>query len=351
MINSVLIFDKSFDQMHKVPTSLKALVVKQFRSRDFEIVERAVPKLEHGEALIKVHAAPINPLDLLRIDGQVPGLKLPFTPGSECSGIVIDANHHHKQRLLGKRVSSHAIGGGWAEYVVTKADNMIVHENPDVDMDQAACGWVNPLTAYGMYFNAIHLLKSAGIAITAGNSNLAKTLLKISNKEKTPLISIVRSQSKVAELLELGQQEDRILVSEDKEFPQKYSELLNKYNVKVLYDCIAGPFAGTLLNGLPKGAKYFNFGSLSGEPIGGIDPTNMRFKELSIQGYVVFNFIGGMQAEEKKCCLEYVRDNFELIGHTQIIGSTSFDAQQIGECVEKYKQDMSKGKYLIKMSD
>lgn len=40
--------------------------------------------------LVKVHAAPVNPLDLLKISGSIFTVKTPFTPGSEGSGEIIE---------------------------------------------------------------------------------------------------------------------------------------------------------------------------------------------------------------------------------------------------------------------
>lgn len=47
-------------------------------------------------------AAPIGPLDLLKISGKFSGLQTPFTPGTECSGVIIAAK---KEELKGKKVS------------------------------------------------------------------------------------------------------------------------------------------------------------------------------------------------------------------------------------------------------
>ena len=38
---------------------------------------------------MKLHAAPINPLDILKLEGKIPGLTIPYTLGSEGSGIII----------------------------------------------------------------------------------------------------------------------------------------------------------------------------------------------------------------------------------------------------------------------
>lgn len=37
----------------------------------------------------------------------------------------------------------------WSEYVVGSTHSAIIH-NDDVDLDQAACGFVNPLTCLGL---------------------------------------------------------------------------------------------------------------------------------------------------------------------------------------------------------
>ena len=59
----------------------KKVFVTDFTETGVKVVEEDyVPTCNEGQILVKIHAAPINPLDLLKLSGKsvVP---LPFTPG------------------------------------------------------------------------------------------------------------------------------------------------------------------------------------------------------------------------------------------------------------------------------
>lgn len=324
----------------------KAVVLKQFKSSEYDLVERPLPKLQPGEVLVKVFASPINPLDLIRINGGFAGLQTPFTPGSEASGTVVDANVEEKEKLIGKKVSALAVSGAWAEYIVTKSNTLIVHDD-DVDLEQAACGWVNPVTAYGMYHQA-RKLKAEAIAITGGNSALGKMMIKIAAKENMPLISIVRSKkSKIAELVALGQKEEHILDSTDADFEKQYVELAQKLSVKCVFDCVAGPQVGILISGLVKGGSYFNFGSLSGQPIGGIDPTGLRWGGKSLHGFVSTMYLVSLPLEEQKEILEFIKKNMKTIFASTINNRVPAEPKEVAKAVEEYVKSMSDGKILI----
>jgi len=70
--------------------TMKAIVLEG--PRQFVLKELPIPKPGHGELLVKIIAAPINPSDLAFIAGGYESVKkLPTTPGFEGAGIVIES--------------------------------------------------------------------------------------------------------------------------------------------------------------------------------------------------------------------------------------------------------------------
>ena len=106
------------------------------------VVEIPVPQPGPGEVLVRIHASPINPSDLLFIRGIYGFQKpLPAVPGFEGSGTVVAAGSGILPALLkGRRVActaadSNVPGGTWAEYLVTSAQ-LCVPLQKHVDMEQ-----------------------------------------------------------------------------------------------------------------------------------------------------------------------------------------------------------------------
>jgi NADPH:quinone reductase-like Zn-dependent oxidoreductase len=108
---------------------------------------KPVPK--EGELLVKVEAATINPSDKARLTDDYEKKPLPFPPGYEGVGRVIEAKGADFQKYVGKRVCFIANAGSWAEYTTTP---MFFEIEDDVPVSSAASGVVNPLTVLAMIY-------------------------------------------------------------------------------------------------------------------------------------------------------------------------------------------------------
>ena len=69
---------------------MKALVCSEFGStQNLRLEDAAAPEPSAGQVLIDVHAAGVNFPDILTVQGKYQFKpKLPFTPGTEVSGVV-----------------------------------------------------------------------------------------------------------------------------------------------------------------------------------------------------------------------------------------------------------------------
>ena len=85
---------------------------------------KPIPKC--GELLIKVDVAALNFSDLLMINNtyQVKPPR-PFTPGQEVAGTVVDVGEGTGV-AVGQRIASKVLFGGFAEYVIVRADMAIL---------------------------------------------------------------------------------------------------------------------------------------------------------------------------------------------------------------------------------
>src|SRR5438552_4295392 len=111
-----------------------------------------VPSPGPGQVRVRMLASPINPSDLLYVEGQY-GRRpsLPASPGFEGAGIVEEAGPGLLGRLrVGRRVAVlNAGGGNWQEQVIVPARQVVpvLRNIPD---EQAAMFFVNPASAYLM---------------------------------------------------------------------------------------------------------------------------------------------------------------------------------------------------------
>jgi NADPH:quinone reductase len=103
---------------NSIPSTMHAVQLDEPNGK-LTLREIPLPRPQAGQILIRMAAAPINPSDL----GSLSGLsysgkrQLPFTPGLEGSGTVIEAGEGIMPRLLkGRRVACSALltgNGTW----------------------------------------------------------------------------------------------------------------------------------------------------------------------------------------------------------------------------------------------
>ncbi len=112
-----------------------------------EAVEFELPRLEAGEALVEVVAAPINPSDLLTLTGEYAQLPvLPAVAGREGVGRVAELGTHAQGPEVGQLVLLPAGCGSWSTHIVADASRLVALPS-DGDPQQLAMMRINPPTA------------------------------------------------------------------------------------------------------------------------------------------------------------------------------------------------------------
>src|SRR5437016_3114062 len=79
------------------------------------------------DVLIEVKATTVNRLDLFQRDGSRPVERLPFTPGLEAAGVVLNDNQgfHTGERVMTTRAVSAKGGGGYASKIAVPATDLL----------------------------------------------------------------------------------------------------------------------------------------------------------------------------------------------------------------------------------
>ncbi len=129
---------------------MKAIKVKAFGGPEvLQIVDCEIPAPASGEVLIRVSAIGINPVETYIRAGAYPVLPaLPFIPGGNMAGTVIDCGPGAGQWQTGDRVYSAAtLSGAYAEYTICNAGQ--IFRLPDIiTFQQGAAVGIPAATAW-----------------------------------------------------------------------------------------------------------------------------------------------------------------------------------------------------------
>src|SRR6266404_5905630 len=106
------------------------------------LVEQPMPKLQPGQVLVKTHAIGVAFPDMLVRRGRYPWMPpLPYVPGNEVSGHVVDANGSSRleegQPVFFTSWDMGFAGGLYAQYVAVREQAPWVLPG-HVDLDEAA---------------------------------------------------------------------------------------------------------------------------------------------------------------------------------------------------------------------
>ena len=263
---------------------MKAIVVREFGEPDvlgYDDVERPSPG--EGEALIEVEAAGVNYADTMRRrDRYLTRQELPFVPGSEVAGTVAEVGGGVEDVTVGDRVVTLLGTGGYADFAVGSARNLIpLPEN--LGFDDAAAIPLQGLTAY-------HIIKTSGAlkvgesvlvhAAAGGVGTLAVQMAKLLGAGT--VIATASSQEKLDLARSLGADVGIDYTSED--WPEKVREATDGAGADVILEMVGGDFPEKNLTCLATFGRMVVFGAASGER-GTVAPEALMTRCQSVVGF------------------------------------------------------------------
>lgn len=255
-----------------------------------ERVERPLPKISRGQVLVKMHAAPINPNDLLMLDGSYEVNKpIGTIAGFEGSGTVVAAGGGAIARfLVGKRVACTAGDGDgtWAEYAACDATRC-APLGRDVDLAQAAMLLTNPMTAT-VLMSIAHRGNHRAFVHTAAGGSLGRMIGRLARRRGVAAIHVVR-RAEQAEVLR-AEGCEHVVATEATGGEAELRGLCEQMGARLAFDPVAGATTGLLSRVMPRGSQIVIYGMLSGAPIE-LDANAIVFGRMRVEGFTMYEWV------------------------------------------------------------
>jgi NADPH:quinone reductase-like Zn-dependent oxidoreductase len=265
---------------------MKAAVFESFGEPSEVLTVREVPTPEPGpgEVRVRMIASPVNPSDLMVVEGRYGVLPpLPATPGFEGVGVVDKAGPGLMGRLVvGKRVAAiNSKGGNWAEYAVIpwRQARPIPADIPD---DQAAAFFVNPATALAMVRHVLKVPGGEWLLLSAAGSTLGKMIVKLGRHDGFKTLCVVRRSEAKAELVALGA--DAVISSSEGSVPEQVRAITGDDGPRFALDPIGGEAGTAVFRSLGTDGRLIIYGSLTGRPIE-VDPRLVISGRRVVEGF------------------------------------------------------------------
>ncbi len=310
------------------------------------LVLEDVPSLKAGpkEVVVTVKACSINFPDTLIIQGLYQFKPdLPFTPGSDISGIVKEVGDGITHVKVGQEVVGFAPFGGLAEEVVLPA-KVCFPKPPQMDFPTAA----SFLMVYGTSYHGLKdraqikagesllvLGASGGVGLAAvelGKAMGAKVIAAASTKEKLDLCKAHGA--------------DETINYSTENLKSRAKELTQGKGVDVVYDPVGGHYSEAALRATARNGRFLVVGFTTGD-IPKIPLNLALLKEAAIMGV----FWGSFAMKEPQLSME---NNMQLIqwhakGELTPHIHKSFSLEETPKALELIMDRKAMGKLIVEL--
>lgn len=244
--------------------SLKAvLCVRHGPPEALELAELPDPRPGAGEVLVDVKAVGLNFFDLLIISNRYQVKPaLPFSPGSEFSGVVLTTGEGVRDFKAGDRVCG-TIGYNAAREKLAVAGRDLVLIPDEIDFDRAA----GLLVTYGTALHALEdrakLKKGETLAVLGAAGGVGLASVEVGKALGARVIACASSPEKLAFAREHGADETIDYSRED--LKERLRELTGGNGADVVMDPVGGPLAEAGLRATAWEGRYLVVGFATGE--------------------------------------------------------------------------------------
>ncbi len=250
-----------------------------------------------GEVRVETVAFPVNPVDLLTIEGRYATRpSLPATPGSEALARVVEVGAGVELErgelvlMMGR--------GNWVEAATVPASATVAvgaaAGERGVDPLQLAMLKINPPTALLMLTRYVDLAAGEWLIQNAANSAVGIHLIRLARRRGVRSVNVVRSREAGAAVEAAGG--DVVLV-DGEDLAARVAEATGDSAPRLAVDAVAGTATARLARCLAEGATLVSYGMLSGAPCA-IEPFDVIFRRVTLTGFWLVDHLGRMERAE-----------------------------------------------------
>jgi NADPH2:quinone reductase len=311
-----------------------------------KVKDGPLPTPGGGEVRVRMLAAPINPSDLMFIQG-IYGRRpeLPATPGFEGAGIVEEAGPGLLGRMrVGKRVAVlHGLGGTWQEHAIVPARQVVPVPSALPD-EQVASFFVNPATALIMTKSILRIPRGRWLLQSAAGSALGRMIIQLGKHYGFRTMNVVRRREQAEELKALGG--DAVICTQNEQIEERVRELTKGEGVPFAIDCVGGDTGSALVRSLGQRGRMIVYGTLANEPLN-FDSRILLTGQKRLEGFWLSEWT---REQGTVTMLRLFRKLAALLTNRVIATETgkSFSIEQYAEATKLAAEPGHKGKILFR---
>ncbi len=270
---------------------MKAIHVHSFGGPEVMQYEEAEdPSAGPGQVLIQVSAAGVNPVDTTFRSGAHPlskSLKLPWTPGIDAAGEVIEAGEGVEGFKAGDKVFGAAMTGSYAEKTALNALRT-AHIPSNLSFEDCASLPVVLYTAFNAVVVKAGIQPGQTMLVHAGAGGVGSMAIQIAKAAGARVITTVSSKEKADVAASLGA--DVVVNYRDEDFAERCVAETGGAGVDAVIEMVSADNFDGSCRALKKGGTMVLLGAGTGKnPVGSVTYPPFYSKDIDVRGMSLFN--------------------------------------------------------------
>lgn len=235
-----------------------------------------------GEVRVRVRAAAVNPADALMIAGNYQErLALPFVPGLEAAGEVLEIGPGVTAVSPGDRVIALCERGAFADQLVTR-ESMAIRVPPAMDHDSAAAFAVSYGTMETALSRKAALRPGETLLVHGAAGAIGLAAIDLGRAAGAAIIATARSREKLAAAADQGAHHT-LLQDDALDLPREVKRLTGGRGADVVVDPVGGALFNQSLRSLAVDGRLVTVGFAGGE-IPQVPANLLLVKSVSVIG-------------------------------------------------------------------
>lgn len=327
-----------------LPSHMTAVSIREFGGPEVLFpATRPVPQPGPGEVLIRVAAAGVNRPDAVQREGHYPPPPgAPDTLGLEVAGVIAAKGAGVDDFALGDAVCALVAGGGYAEYCVAPA-GQVLPVPQGFSMIEAAAIPETFFTVWSNLFERAHLKAGETLLVHGGTSGIGTTAIMLARAMGVRVFTTAGSDDKCAACLKLGA--DLAINYRSQDFVEVIKTATDGKGVDVILDMVGGSYTDRNLRSLAVDGRLAQIAFLQGAKVE-MSLLPVMLKRLTITGSTLRNREVAFKSAVAAALHSHVWPLFERGEIRPVIDST-FPLDQAVEAHRRLETSAHIGKIVL----
>ncbi|AOY87005.1 NADPH:quinone oxidoreductase [Marinobacter salinus] len=324
---------------------MKAILCKEYGPAEQLVIEDVPsPEVSGRGVKVRVKAAGLNFPDTLIIEGKYQ-LKptMPFSPGGEMAGEVIEVGEKVTRFKPGDRVAGLTGYGSFAEEVIVPEQNLL--PIPDGMSDEKAAAFT---MVYGTSYYALkqraNLQPGESLLVLGASGGVGLATVELGKAMGARVIAAASSAEKLAIAKEAGA--DELINYTEEPLKEAVKNLTKGKGVDVVYDPVGGDFTEQALRAMGWNGRHLIIGFAAGE-IPKIPANLTLLKGCSVVGV----FWGSFTQREPDASAQNMMELMKLYAEGKIDPKISevFEFEDYAKALGALSERRATGKVVLKV--